>query len=103
MILSYHPCFEADKNLLCAGREPDADDLTAIKSADAVILPQGCYQSLYEMARNNCSHVFPNFDARFKYTGKIGQARFFQEQKLCAGKIEGSMNIVITTKNQILQ
>jgi hypothetical protein len=27
MILSYHPCFEADKNLLCAGRDPGVDDL----------------------------------------------------------------------------
>ena len=38
------------------------DDLDAIRAADAVILPQGCYQSLYEMARKNCKHVFPNFD-----------------------------------------
>ncbi|MGA8180355.1 MAG: hypothetical protein WB792_09865 [Desulfobacterales bacterium] len=30
MILSYHPCFEADKNLLCAGRDPGVDDLSAI-------------------------------------------------------------------------
>jgi ribosomal protein S6--L-glutamate ligase len=93
MILSYHPCFEADKNLLCAGREPDADDLAVIKSADAVILPQGCYQSLYEMARNNCSHVFPNFDARFKYTGKIGQARLFQEQNAAHPKTETYLNL----------
>lgn len=93
MILSYHPCFEADKNLLCAGREPDADDLSAIKSADAVILPQGCYQSLYEMARNNCSHVFPNFDARFKYKGKIGQAKLFQEQNVAHPKTETYLNL----------
>ncbi len=82
MILSYHPCFEADRNLLCAGREPDADDLTAIKSADAVILPQGCYQSLYEMARNTCSHVFPNIDATFKYHGTRSQAKLCQEQDI---------------------
>jgi ribosomal protein S6--L-glutamate ligase len=79
MILSYHPCFSADKNLLCAGRNPGAEDLVAIRAADAVILPQGCSQSLYEMARNNCRHVFPNFDVRFEYTGKIGQARLFKE------------------------
>jgi len=79
MILSYHPCFGADKYLICAGREPDDDDLAAIRSADAVILPQGCYKSLYEMARQNCRHVFPNFDARFKYPGKIGQIQLFRE------------------------
>lgn len=99
MILSYHPCFEADKNLLCAGREPDADDLTAIKSADAVILPQGCYQSLYEMARKNCSHVFPNFDARFKYTGKIGQAKLFQEQNVAHPKTETYLNLDAFSKH----
>jgi ribosomal protein S6--L-glutamate ligase len=79
MIVSYHPFFEADKNIICAGREPDDQDLAAIRAADAVVLPQGCYQSLYEMARENCANIFPNFDARFKCAGKIGQTRLFQE------------------------
>jgi ribosomal protein S6--L-glutamate ligase len=79
MIVSFHPMFEADKNIICAGREPDADDLAAIKAAEAVILPQGCRQSLYEMARDNCRHVFPDYETRFKYPGKIGQMRLFQE------------------------
>jgi ribosomal protein S6--L-glutamate ligase len=78
MIVSFHPLFEADKNILCAGREPDADDLAVIMAAEAVILPQGCRQSLYEMARDNCQHVFPDYEARFKYPGKIGQMRLFQ-------------------------
>ena len=79
MILSYHPFFEADTNIICAGRVPDANDLALIQSADAVVLPQGCYRSLYEMARPNCVNIFPNFDARFNYAGKIGQARLFKE------------------------
>lgn len=79
MILSYHPCIEADRNLLCAGREPDADDLAAIHTARAVILPQGCRESLYAMAKKNCRHVFPNFDARFAYPGKLGQAQLFRK------------------------
>jgi ribosomal protein S6--L-glutamate ligase len=79
MILSYHPCFEADRNRLCAGRKPGFDDLEAILAADAVILPQGCQEPLYTMARNNCKHVFPNFDAKFKYRGKIGQIQLFQK------------------------
>ncbi len=78
MILSFHPCFEADSNLLCAGRDPDEKDLAAIVAADAVILPQGCRESLYRMVRQNCPHVFPDYDARFQYTGKTGQARLFQ-------------------------
>jgi ribosomal protein S6--L-glutamate ligase len=79
MIVSFHPLFEADKNIICAGREPGADDLASVKAADAVILPQGCRQSLYEMARDNCRHVFPNYEARFNYPGKIGQMRLFQK------------------------
>ncbi len=73
MILSFHPCFEADKNIICAGRDPGADEMAAIKAADAVILPQGCRKSLYEMATENCPLVFPDYSARFKYPGKINQ------------------------------
>ncbi len=79
MIVSFHPLFEADKNIICAGRGPDTSDLAAIKTADAVILPQGCRQRLYEMARDHCKHVFPNYEARFRYPGKMGQIQLFQD------------------------
>ncbi|MGD9228819.1 MAG: hypothetical protein PVF26_20100 [Desulfobacterales bacterium] len=79
MIVSFHPLFEGDKNIICAGREPGVDDLAAIKAAEAVVLPQGCRQSLYEMATANCKHVFPNYRVRFDFPGKIGQIRLFRE------------------------
>jgi ribosomal protein S6--L-glutamate ligase len=88
MILSFHPCFSGDTNILCAGREPGAEDLAAIKASDAVILPQGCYQSLFEMAHNNCTNVFPNFNARFKYEGKLGQVKLFEETNVKYPKTE---------------
>ena len=88
MIVSFHPMFEADKNIICAGREPDADDLAAITAAKAVILPQGCRQSLYEMARDNCKNVFPDYEARFKYPGKIGQMRLFQTNGIAHPRAE---------------
>ncbi len=78
MIVSFHPCYEADTNRLCAGREPDAADRAAVRQAQAVILPQGCRESLYRLARENCAHVFPNYDVRFQYPGKTGQARLFE-------------------------
>jgi ribosomal protein S6--L-glutamate ligase len=78
-ILSFHPLFEGDQNILCAGRDPDRTDLEALKTADAVILPQGCQRALYEMATRNCRHVFPNYRARFDYPEKIGQIQLFQE------------------------
>lgn len=93
MIVSYHPLFEADKNITCAGREPGAEDLAAIQKADAVVLPQGCYQSLYEMARANCRHVFPNYDARFGYPNKIGQIKLFRNFNMAHPKSELFLNV----------
>ena len=79
MILSFHPCFTADDNLLVAGRDPGPAELAAIRSAAAVILPQGCRESLYHMAVEHCAHVFPDYRARFDYPGKTGQAALFKK------------------------
>lgn len=78
MILSYHPIYEADENRLCAGRAPNEEDRIAMERARAVILPQGCPQTLWEMARNACAHVFPDYRCRFEFPGKIGQYSLFQ-------------------------
>jgi ribosomal protein S6--L-glutamate ligase len=77
MILSFHPIIEADRNIICAGRPPGDGELQAIRQADAVILPQGCPETLYRMARTHCSRVFPNLDVRFEHPGKSGQIRLF--------------------------
>jgi len=82
MILSFHPLYVADRDLLCAGRDPGATELKAIQEAEAVILPQGCRESLYRMAKNNCAHVFPDYDTRFAYPEKIGQAKLFQKKEI---------------------
>lgn len=74
MIVSFHPIIVADENIICAGRDPDKRDLTAIRAAEAVILPQGCTESLYRMATANCKHVFPNLDVRFDFPSKSGQS-----------------------------
>ncbi len=81
MILSFHPLYTADLNLLCAGRDPGRSERAALLQAKAVILPQGCRESLYRMAKNNCAYVFPDYDARFAYPEKIGQAKLFHEMK----------------------
>jgi ribosomal protein S6--L-glutamate ligase len=78
MVLSFHPLIKGDVNRLCAGREPDPADVAAIRNARAVVLPQGCPSGLYRAARDNCAHVFPNYDARFAFPGKIGQIRLFR-------------------------
>ncbi|OQX26355.1 MAG: hypothetical protein BWK80_10895 [Desulfobacteraceae bacterium IS3] len=88
MILSFHPIFEGDRNIICAGRDPGPEDLSAIRAADAVILPQGCRQSLYKAARENCCHIFPNYDIKFQYPGKIGQIHLFREKNAPHPKTE---------------
>lgn len=88
MIVSFHPCFGADKYIICAGRKPNDDDLAAIKAADAVILPQGCNEALYKMASQNCSNVFPDYETKFKYPDKIGQIRLFRETNVLHPKSE---------------
>jgi ribosomal protein S6--L-glutamate ligase len=79
MILSFHPLISADKNILCAGRNPDKHDLEAIKHADAVILPIGCKKILYNLVREHCRYVFPNYDRRFNFPGKLGQIELFRK------------------------
>lgn len=81
MIVSFHPCFEGNQNRLCAGRAPDTEDHVAVVGATAVILPQGCRQDLYQLARTHCPHVFPNYDSRFQHPDKIGQIALFQKIK----------------------
>jgi ribosomal protein S6--L-glutamate ligase len=79
MILSFHPLFAADRQIICAGRAPGPDERQAISAATAVILPQACRQDLYEMVRENCALYFPNYDARFAYPGKTGQHLLFKK------------------------
>ncbi len=78
MILSFHPCYSADKNRMCAGRDPDEKDMALMRKARAVILPQGCRRSLFEAARINCTRVFPDYTARFAWPDKTGQIRMFR-------------------------
>lgn len=77
MILSFNPVIVADLNRIVAGREPDGKDLSAIRRADAIILPQGCREALYQLATARGVPVFPDFSARFAFPGKTGQARLF--------------------------
>lgn len=79
MIVSYHPLFEGDVHGLAAGRDPASDDAARMRDARAIILPQGCRESWYRLAKNLCPNVFPNYDARFRHPGKTGQILLFQE------------------------
>ncbi|MFP3870070.1 MAG: RimK family alpha-L-glutamate ligase [Syntrophobacteria bacterium] len=72
MIVSFHPCIKADVNRIVAGRPAGPQEKSLIERADAVILPQGVREDLYRLCRHHCRWVFPNYDIRFQYPGKMG-------------------------------
>jgi ribosomal protein S6--L-glutamate ligase len=78
MILSFHPCIRGDENGIVAGRRPTPAEEALVRRADAVILPQGVRQDLYGMCRRHCGRLFPNYDCRFAYPGKLGDIRLFR-------------------------
>ena len=82
MILSFHPCLDADRQIILGDRPVDSRIRASIQAADAVILPQACPQNLYEICVASGALVFPNYEARVRYPGKIGQARMFQDRGL---------------------
>jgi len=78
MILSFHPCIDADLNGIVAGRAPGPGEASMVKRADAIILPQGVRQDLYDLCRKYTNRVFPNYDLRFQNPGKIGDIILFR-------------------------
>jgi len=79
MILSFHPCFVADAQIILADRQLSAKDRRLIQTADAIILPQSCALPLYNACKNSEAHVFPDYELRFRYPGKVGQSLLFEK------------------------
>jgi ribosomal protein S6--L-glutamate ligase len=79
MILSFHPCFVADGQIILADRKLGAEDGRLIRAADAIILPQTCSLALYKACAASKALVFPDYGLRFKYPGKFGQSRLFEK------------------------
>ena len=79
MILSFHPCFDTDVQVILGDRGLDSADHKLIRGAGAIILPQGCPENLYGACSGSSAHVFPNYKMRFKYPGKIGQSLLFKD------------------------
>ncbi len=82
MILSFHPCITADRQVILGSRAPDRRDAELAARAEAVVLPQTCPESLFRLCREGGAPCFPFYDLRFAYPGKVGQARLFREQGL---------------------
>jgi ribosomal protein S6--L-glutamate ligase len=79
VILSFHPCFDADVQVILGNRGLDSAEHKLIRDAEAVILPQGCPENLYGVCADSSAHVFPNYKIRFKYPGKMGQSLLFKD------------------------
>ncbi|MBW2217674.1 MAG: hypothetical protein JRF34_10870 [Deltaproteobacteria bacterium] len=79
MILSFHPCFDADFNVVLGSRRLNGEDFDLIEQAEAVIMPQGRPQDIYEACSRADLRLFPNYDVRFRYPGKIGQSLLFED------------------------
>jgi hypothetical protein len=82
MILSFHPCFVADAQIILADRKLRADDRRLIQTADAIILPQSCSAELYRACKSSSSLLFPDYGIRFKYPGKVGQSILFERLRI---------------------
>ena len=80
MILSFHPCLDADLQIILADRPLDGEIRDAVRRAEAIILPQACTQDLYRLCASCRTPVFPDYGARIRYPGKIGQGRLFREK-----------------------
>ena len=79
MILSFHPCYEADVQIVLGDRDLDSKGLKLIEKARAIILPQACKERFFDVCSRSCTLIFPNYEMRFKYPGKIGQCRMFED------------------------
>lgn len=79
MILSFHPCFEADTQIILGSRSLNQIDRGLIGKAEAIILPQGCSHDLFKACREAKAPVFPAYEMRFRYPGKMGQSLLFEQ------------------------
>jgi ribosomal protein S6--L-glutamate ligase len=79
MILSFHPCFAADAQVILADRKLSSEDRRLIRGADAILLPQTCSLDLYRACADSKAHIFPDYGLRFNYPGKVGQSHLFEK------------------------
>jgi ribosomal protein S6--L-glutamate ligase len=79
IIVSFHPCFTAEHQIILGDRKLASKDHRWIRRADAIILPQGGPRELYMACRDSGAQVFPNYNMRLRYPGKLGQTVLFEE------------------------
>ncbi len=76
MVVSFHPSVPGDRFFWARGRVTE-EVAAVLRSAAAVILPPTVSRELYWLCRGLCPNVFPNYDARFRGEGKVGDTLLF--------------------------
>jgi ribosomal protein S6--L-glutamate ligase len=76
IVLSMHPVIAGDRFYWDRGVW-DKDLFQEIQKARAVILSQTVERELYCLCKRQCPHVFPNYDLRFQWEGKVGDTLAF--------------------------
>ncbi|WP_456434156.1 ATP-grasp domain-containing protein [Thermosulfuriphilus sp.] len=79
-IVSLNPLYEADVFLWAKGFLGE-EELSLLSKARAIVLPQALRPEIYWLARS-LAPVFPNYDFRFRFPGKVGQALAFSRLKI---------------------
>jgi ribosomal protein S6--L-glutamate ligase len=82
MILSFHPCFTADHQIILGDRPLNEEDRRLIQCARAVILAQGRADGIHAECLAAGVPVFPDYEMRRTYPGKVGQSRLFERFQL---------------------
>ncbi len=76
MIVSFHPSVPADR-FFWERRRIDGEVRAAVAAARGVVVPPTVDPELYWFCRGLAPSVFPNYDARFRGQGKVGDTLLF--------------------------
>ncbi|OCC15493.1 Ribosomal protein S6 glutaminyl transferase [Dissulfuribacter thermophilus] len=79
-VVSFNPIFPGDR-FIWVNHWMDEAVLKELRSARAVILPQAISREFYFFVKAICPNTFPNYDIRFKWEGKVGDAMLFWSLK----------------------
>jgi ribosomal protein S6--L-glutamate ligase len=79
MILSFHPCLDADVQIILGDESLGSEHIDLIQNATAIILPQGKTHELYDVCSSSKALIFPDYKMRFEYPGKTGQTLLFRD------------------------
>ncbi len=76
-IINFNPVIKSER-FFWINSVWDDSLIDALKKAKAVIFPQHVDREFYCFCKQICPNCFPNYDIRFKWEGKVGDALLFK-------------------------